>query len=56
VASISASPCAEDRKPASNADGARYTPPRSIAWKKRRNAPASLAIASAYERTGPSRK
>ena len=38
VASITASSCALDRKPASYADGARNTPWSSIAWKKRLNA------------------
>ena len=47
VCAISASPCALDMKPASNADGARYTPRSSIAWKKRLNAAASQAIACA---------
>ncbi len=32
---ISSSLCATDIKPASNADGAKYTPSSSIRWKKR---------------------
>ena len=32
---ISASPCAPERNAASNADGAKYTPASSMAWKKR---------------------
>src|SRR5690606_11698867 len=47
VCSISASPCAEDTKPASKADGARYTPRSSMPWKKRRNAATSQAVAPA---------
>ena len=35
VASMSASVCASETKPASNCDGARYTPRSSMAWKKR---------------------
>src|SRR3546814_6842386 len=38
VRSITSSSCALDMKPASNADGARYTPRSSMAWKKRLNA------------------
>ena len=47
VCSITASSCAADMKPASNADGARYTPRSSMAWKKRLNAALSQAIACA---------
>ena len=47
VCAISASPCADDRKPASKADGARYTPRRNMPWKKRLNASRSQATASA---------
>src|SRR5205085_479923 len=35
VASTTASECAAETKPASKADGARYTPASSMAWKKR---------------------
>src|SRR5690606_35840584 len=45
VASITASSCALDMKPASYADGARNTPRSSIAWKKRLNAAVSQAVA-----------
>ena len=44
VSAISASSCAVDMKPASNADGARYTPRSSMAWKKRLNAAMSQAV------------
>src|SRR3990167_3735689 len=47
VCAISVSPCADDRKPASNADGARYTPRRSMPWKKRLKASRSQDTASA---------
>ncbi len=45
VASMTSGVCALDMKPASNADGARYTPRSSIAWKKRLNAAVSQATA-----------
>ena len=41
---MSSSLCALDRKPASNADGARYTPRSSMPWKKRLNAAVSAAV------------
>ena len=44
VCAISASPCMADRKPASNADGAKYTPRSSMPWKKRLKR--SLSVAS----------
>src|SRR3546814_851466 len=39
--------CALDMKPASNADGARYTPRFSMPWKKRLNSATSAAVACA---------
>src|SRR3546814_1185751 len=45
VRSMTSSSCALDMKPASYADGARYTPRSSMAWKKRLNAAASQATA-----------
>ena len=56
VASITPSSCADETNPASNADGARYTPRASMAWKKRRNAATSQAVAWANEATGPALK
>lgn len=47
VASITAASCALDMKPASYADGARYTPRCSIAWKKRLKLVVSQAVACA---------
>ncbi len=47
VASMSASVCAADTNPASNADGARYTPRRSIAWKNLLKRSRSASITSA---------
>lgn len=47
VASITAASCALDMKPASYADGARYTPRCSIAWKKRLKVVMSQAVACA---------
>ncbi|TCK49084.1 hypothetical protein C8F00_1475 [Xanthomonas vasicola] len=47
VASITASSCALDMKPASYAEGARYTPRCSIAWKKRLKVVVSHAVACA---------
>ena len=44
-----AAACAADTKPASNADGAKYTPASSIAWKKRLNRAVSHAITCAYD-------
>ena len=51
VASMSASVCAAEMNPASNADGARYTPSASMPWKKRLKRSTSQAVASAYEFT-----
>src|SRR2546427_9333749 len=56
VASISASPCAAETKPASYAEGARYTPCSSIAWKKRLNRSRSHCMTSAKLLGGVSRK
>lgn len=47
VASITASSCCADTKPASKADGARYTPASSMAWKNRLKRAVSQAITSA---------
>lgn len=47
VASITAWSCALDMKPASYAEGARYTPRCSIAWKKRLKLVMSHAVACA---------
>lgn len=46
VLSMSSMLCATDIKPASNADGARYTPSSSIRWKKRLKRSTSHAITS----------
>src|SRR5438067_6287343 len=56
VASISAAPCAAETKPASYAEGARYTPCSSIAWKKRLKRSRSHCMTSAKLRGGLSRK
>src|SRR5262249_9466447 len=56
VSSISMSLWADDMNAASNADGARYTPRSSAAWKKRLNRSTSDVLASANERTGSARK
>ena len=47
VASITASSCVLDTKPASYADGAKYTPSSSIRWKKRLKRSVSLFVTSA---------
>ena len=47
VSAMSLSLCALDMKPASNADGARYTPRFSMPWKKRLNSATSAAVACA---------
>src|SRR6185503_16995308 len=56
VSSTSASECADDMNAASNADGARYTPRSSAAWKKRLNRSTSDVFASEKFRTGSARK
>ena len=45
VSAMSCSLCAADMNPASNADGARYTPRLSMPWKKRLNIALSAAMA-----------
>ena len=47
VFSISTSPCADETNPASNADGARYTPSFNIAWKNFLNLSTSQFFTSA---------
>ena len=44
VVAMSSAVCAADTNPASNADGAKYTPASSIAWKKRLKRSLSQAI------------
>ena len=56
VASISAAPCAAETKPASYADGARYTPRSSMAWKKRLKRSLSHCMTSAKLLGGAARK
>jgi hypothetical protein len=54
VASMSRGECAADMNPASNADGAKYTPSASIAWKNRLNRCTSLAMTLAKLSTADS--
>src|SRR5690606_33240854 len=51
VPAMSSSPCAVERKPASKAEGARYTPCSSMPWKKRLKRSTSQAMTSRKEVT-----
>ena len=56
VLSTTSSVCAVEKNAASNWEGARYTPPPSMAVKKRPKRAVSLALALGQSRTGVSLK
>src|SRR5690606_11328533 len=54
IRSIARSSCAALTNHTSNADGGRYTPASSMAWKNAANRAVSQALAAAKSATGPS--